>query len=271
MFGTNRKVQDFNLSIIRGLTKNNNNVATKNKSEDKDSTIIVLDEGKNKKHERPSEELSDTPQDIGRCYIFGNTYQKFSDEDHGDVPEVINITLALSDKKFDNLKQLVISGTIDGPVTLILDKVSGFYAPYSIFSRGDDIKVLTQFRSDNLVIPENSSIKPPGLGSVGEFSLRISKELSLSHKHIDYKKEMRENIKKDRWLELEKLHSDLAEDTVNETHETVEESYVEKLLLQLQRNEKAVSALKIPIWAGIFLLLIICRNSDLIGQLPVLM
>jgi hypothetical protein len=220
IFGTNRKIEDFSLSIWK-LKENSENE---------------------------------------RCTIWGSA--RFSYE-HGyryhTDPDMVDISLFLSSQKFEKIKQLVIADASD-VVRLNISLARGFYSgwhPGEVEVR-DAIKILTEEAAHDLAIPDNCSIRPKGLGNVGKFELKIDKKIGPSYKSIDYMKEMRENIKNDEGPDMfDKLIDDLAEDAANEIHETVEESYVEKLLLQLQRNEKAVSALKIPIWAGIFLLLII--------------
>ncbi|MEO8629681.1 MAG: hypothetical protein ABI612_16515 [Betaproteobacteria bacterium] len=141
MFGTDRELKDFSLTIHRV------------------------------ENDRATEQ----------CRVWGyvsyTAEVDFSYETHDDT---LGVDISLTPQKFDDLRELIRHDGVDD-LEVLLSAVSGFYAEWSSSISTDDVKVLTPDKEQKILTPEGCTIDPPRLGGVGECALMFTRRSILAH------------------------------------------------------------------------------------------
>ena len=184
------------------------------------------------------------------CKIFGFvSYTSEIDFYEQTEPDFIQITVGLSEDKFNQLANLISNKMID-VARINVSKVSGFYSEWSPDITTRSVKVLTSQKKDQKVImPEGCKIDPPSLGKVGEFELTLITRCKLFPK---------QNFET---LNISKLFEE--EDDFSEEEIQIDEHEdINKLLLTaIVQNQLEILKLRVPIWIIAILLVILVLST----------
>jgi hypothetical protein len=140
MFGTNRTIKEFSLTIRR------------------------LDDGQKSQY--------------GNMWGFVSYTADFDFEDE-TISDSLGVDISLTAQNFDAMRTLVQNGRINDELTLSLQGVSGFYAEWSPAVRTNKVKVLTGGREHEVIVPDGCNIEPPRLGALGAFRLSFNRRTSI--------------------------------------------------------------------------------------------
>lgn len=142
MFGTDRSIEKFSLSIRR--------------LKDDDTTE--------------------------HCEAWGIvSYTSENDFRESTQDDVLGVDIWLASRNFDDLRHFLRHKSHEDFVMVRLGGVSGFYSDWSPSISTSHVKVLTSWGEDHKVlIPEGCTIDPPRLGKVGEFSLTFTRRSTLT-------------------------------------------------------------------------------------------
>jgi hypothetical protein len=114
-----------------------------------------------------------------RAEVWGSLgYPSEIDFKNETVDDMVGITLGISPYRFQQLLELIKHQQID-TLDLSIYGASGFYSSWSPSMVPEYIKVLTTSESQRVLLPKESTIAPPRLGSVRSFVLTACRKHHL--------------------------------------------------------------------------------------------
>ncbi len=142
MFGTNRKINKFDLCILKDEENNGQK----------------------------------------KCHIGGVvSYTVEVDFMNETVDDAVIIYLYFSSQQFNKLAKLIKSQGVD-ILEVRLSQVSGFYSEWSPSINTNNIKILGDPESQKIIMQDGCEIDPPRLGDVDEFNMTITQRHKLNLK-----------------------------------------------------------------------------------------
>ena len=167
------------------------------------------------------------------CKIYG--FVSYKDDEY-EQPDTIQITVGLSEVKFNRLADLISNKMID-VARINVSKVSGFYSGWSPDIKTSYVKVLTPHKTDQkIIMPEGCKINLPRLGKVGEF------ELNLITRCKFFPKQNLETLNISKLFEEEEVFSE--EEIQIDEHEDINK----QLLTTIVQNQLEILKLRTPLW-----------------------
>jgi hypothetical protein len=179
-----------------------------------------------------------------RCAVHG--YVSYTDDvDFHDETEsdALYVCIYLRPSSFDKLAHQVQSQQIDN-LSVGIGRVDGFYSEWSPSISTDHVKVLADGREQAVIADGEFDFTPPRLGSVGSFQLVATRRATLSSEVVpvdepdDVGDEV-EPIQSEREIAVQSVRS------------------LEKLTEQVVRSQDLIRALRVPLWIGVVLLLVL--------------
>lgn len=142
MFGTNREIKNFSLSVFR---------------------------------------LEDD-QESEKCQAWGIVSYTTEIDFHSETEEdTLGVEISLTSRNFDDLRELVRNRSADDLLHMRIGGVSGFYSDWSPSISTSFVKVLTSGTDQEVIKPDACTIDPPRLGTIRDFSLSFTRRVGLNH------------------------------------------------------------------------------------------